>query len=116
MEASPEVKTLIILGAVILLSAFALSWSAANKFTRLVNWIQATYPDRWNELPWALRRIGRGAAVEGLRHRGLGNDPEFARRYRDYKSLQYWMVALIVIGSIPLGVVIFGTQFWGWHW
>lgn len=116
MDASPEVKFLIVLGAVFLLSAFALSWWATIKFTRLVNWIQAEYPEIWNDLPWTLRRIGRGAAVEGLRHRKLKDDPEFMRQYRVYKGLQNWMLALIVVGAIPLGLVVFGTQFWGWQW
>ncbi len=116
MDTSVEVKILIVLAAVVLLSAFALSWRANLEFRRLVAWIEATYPDRWNALHWTLRRIGKGSAVAGLSHRGLGNDPEFARRYGEFRRLQHWMIALVIIGSASIGLVLFGTRFWGWHW
>lgn len=116
MDASLEVKILIVLAAVALLAAFVLSWRATVRFGRLVAWVEATYPERWNELHWTLRRIAKGSAVAGLSRRGLGDDPEFARRYGDFRRLQRWMIALVVIGSAPIGLVIFGTRFWGWQW
>jgi hypothetical protein len=116
METSVQVKILILFGVAAVLSAFVLSWRATTKFRRLISWIQATYPAQWDALPWTLRQILRGAAVEGLRHRGLGNDREFARRYDELKRLQRWMVALLIVGSTAVGIVVFGTQFGGWSW
>ncbi len=116
MATSLLVTIFILFGAVAVLSAFVLAWRATMKFRRLVSWIQATYPTQWDALPWTLRRIGSGAAVEGLRHRGLGNDREFALRYGEFRRLQRWMITLLIIGSAAVGIAVFGTQFWGWSW
>ena len=114
METSAEIKVWIIIAAGAALSAYAISWLATSKTRRLAAWIEATYPERWNALPRFQRQWLKGAAIEGLRHRGLINDSEFARRYDEIRRLKRWMIALIIAGSAAIGIVLFGTQFWGW--
>lgn len=116
METSAEIKVWIIVAAGAALSAYAISWRATSKTRQLVAWIEATYPERWNALPRLHRNWFKGAAIEGLRHRGLKNDSEFAQRYDEIKRLKRWMIALIIAGSAAIGVVLLGTQFWGWSW
>lgn len=116
MEPGLQVKVLLILAAVLLLSAFGMSWRAGAKFKQLTRWIEATHPEEWNALPWSLRKIGRGAAVERLRHGAVGEEPEFVKGYKAYKDMNRWMAILTFVGAVPLGLVILGTQFWGWAW
>jgi len=116
METSIEIKVLIIIAAGAVLSAYAISWRATSKTHQLVAWIEATYPELWNTLPRHHRNWFKGAAIEGLRHRGLKDDREFAHRYDEIKRLNRWMIALIIAGSATIGIVLFGTQFGGWSW
>ncbi len=116
METSAAVKVLTIIAAGAIMSGFAISWRATSKTRRLLAWIKATYSDQWGALPWLHRQVFKGLAIEGLRHRGLKEDREFARRYDEIKRLQRWMIGLIIAGSALIGIVLFGTQFGGWSW
>jgi hypothetical protein len=116
METSVEIKVLIIIAACAALSAYAVSWRITGKTRELVAWIEATFPEQWNAVPRYHRRWLKGAAIEGLRHRDLKNDSEFARRYDEIRHLKRWMIALIIAGSAAIGIVLLGTQFGGWSW
>lgn len=116
METSIEIKVWIIIATCAVLAAYAISWRATSKTRELVTWIEATYPELWNALPRHHRNWLKGAAIEGLRHRGVINDSEFTRQYDEIKHLKKWMIALIIAGSAAIGIVLFGTQFGGWSW
>lgn len=116
MVTSAAVKVLTIIAAGAIVSGFAVSWRATIKTRQLLAWIKKTHSKQWNALPWLHRQIFKGAAIEGLRHRGLKDDIEFARRYDEIKYLRRWMIALIIAGSAAIGIVLFGTQFGGWPW
>ena len=74
METSIEIKVWIIIAVGAVLSAYAISWRATSKTRQMVAWIEATYPEIWNALPRYHRNWLKGAAIEGLRHRGVIND------------------------------------------
>lgn len=115
MDADIQVKILLLVAAAAAIWAFAVSWQATTRFRRMVDWIRATYPERWNALPWTLRSIGRAGAVENLRRGGLEDDPEFARRYREYRRLNRRLAVLIAAGALPIAIVLAGTKLWGWR-
>ena len=116
METSAAVKVLVIIAAGAAVSGFAISWQATSKTRQFLAWIEVTYPEQWNALPWHHRQWFRGLAIESLRLRSLKDDSEFAQRYEEIKRLQRWMIALIIAGSAAIGIVLFGTQFGGWSW
>ena len=116
METSIEIKVWIIIAAGAALSAYAISWRATSKTRQLTAWIEATYPEIWNALPRHHRNWLKGAAIEGLRRRGVISDSEFARRHDEIRRLKRWMIALIVAGSAAIGMVLLGTQLGIWTW
>jgi hypothetical protein len=116
METSIEIKVMIIIAAGAILSGFAISCVMTGKIRDLVAWIETTFPQQWNAVPRYHRQWLKGAAIGGLRHRGVINDGEFTRRYEEIKRLKRWMIGLIIAGSAAIGIVVFGTQFAGWSW
>lgn len=115
-ETSIQVEIFTLLAGAFVLGGFAVAWQATARTQQLVAWIKVTHPEKWNALDWTLRQIGVGLAIEKLRHQGLQDDGEFQRRYNELKHLKRRMIVLIIIGSISMGIVVYGTSFGGWSW
>ena len=114
MSTSPEIKVLLIIAAGAALTGFGISFLADKKTHELIAWINATFPDQWSALPKFQQQWLKGAAIEGLRQRGLKNEGEFVQRYDEIRRLRRWMIVSIVAGSTAIAIVIFGTQYGGW--
>ncbi len=115
MSASLEVQILVSIAAVATLYVWVLSWIMDARFRRLTRWLKATYPDRWNELPWSLREFNRVGAVIVLRKGEIGETPEFKRRHADTKLYRKRQAALAAVAMVAMAVTFLGVQHWGWH-
>ena len=113
---SPAVIVLLLAAAGAVLGAWWLSIRASRRFRDLVHWVESQHHAQWEALPGYARRFNVVGAVERLRRKGLGEDPEFAARYREAKRHKPLMLVLLAAGMACIGAIPLGARFLGWIW
>ena len=113
---SPAVIVLALAAAAAVLGAWWLSIRESRRFRRLVAWVEAHHGARWAALPRHMRWFNVVGAVELLRRKGLGDDPEFMARYREVKRGKPWQWALLAVGMAFIGAILLGVRYLGWTW
>jgi hypothetical protein len=112
---SPILIVLVIVTAVTALGAWWLSIRAERGSRDLVAWIMANHRSLWEGLPRHTRWYLVGA-IELLRRRGLGGDPEFMVRYKVVKRGRPLQLALLAMGIAGVGAILLGVRYLGWVW
>jgi hypothetical protein len=115
-QTSPAIIALVVVTAALVLYAWWLSIRQERRFRNFVSWIEDSHRERWQVLPWALRKLNRNGGVERLRRDGLGDDAEFMTRYRHGKMVRWPQVAAVLCGVGAIGLLAVGIEYFGWTW
>jgi hypothetical protein len=114
--ASVEVKILVSVAVAACVYLLGTQIRQDRRTSRLIQWVQANYPEAWDRLHWTLRRINRMGALAHLYRNNAIPDPHFAEAYRAIKPFQKDQIVGFVVGAGAIALAIIGARWWGWSW
>lgn len=113
--ASPQIKILITMASVSIVYAFVCKIRLSREARKVSSWLQEERPDLWAELNAFARNYDGGhPALKVLHRKGQGGLPLFDQRYAELRVLERKLLWGIGIGAACIGLVIIGSEFWGW--
>ncbi|MEJ2378939.1 MAG: hypothetical protein P8Y71_27305 [Pseudolabrys sp.] len=113
---SLEIKILLLIAFAACIYLFIAEIRRSRRISRLIAWVEANYPEKWNALPWANRKINRLGGLALISKQGMIPDQHFAAEYnatRPFGKNQSVAFA-IAVGAITL--VLLGVKLKYWHW
>ncbi|MDH3472015.1 MAG: hypothetical protein OEM94_11935 [Acidimicrobiia bacterium] len=114
MNASFQVKFLVIVASVSVVYAFYLDVRHGIENQRFVEWLRTERRADWDALTRS-DRFFTVRAIQILRRGPLANDAEFHDRYELTKYGPRFIVAMSVAG-LSIALVLLGTAFLDWAW
>lgn len=114
MDASWQLQVLVLIAVVAAAAVTTLKFYEDRKIRDLAFWLQRTYPQSYDNLPWVVRNANRAAAVEAFRQNPEIEDAELERRYAEAKRSRHWqgIGVAVAVGAVALAVV--GHEFLNW--
>lgn len=116
MEGSLAIKILVGIAAVSATHLLVLRFCEDRRMKALAGWLQRTYPQHWERLPWSVRTLRRPSAVEAFHKEESFYDPEFERRYREAKATRRQQERAAIVAALAAGLAFLGTRLFGWSW
>ncbi len=112
-ETSPIVAALILGAAVATLWAWWISIRHGRQTRALIAHLETRHPAIWHTL--SARYFNPVGAIEAYRVRHGAADPAFRALYDEKRRRQRALFRALMAGFALIGVLMIGTQFWGWR-
>jgi hypothetical protein len=80
---SLEIKVLLLIAFAACIYLFITEIRRGRRISRLIAWVEASYPEVWNALPWVTRKINRLCGLALLSKRRMISDQYFTAEYND---------------------------------
>jgi hypothetical protein len=115
--ASPQIKILISLAAVLIVYAFICNIRLSREARKLANWFKEKRPDLWSKLNVVARNWNGGhPGLKQLRRRNVAELPDFDEKYEKLHAIERQLLWGIILCSGCIAFVIIGLKFWCWQW
>jgi hypothetical protein len=114
VEASWQLQVLVLIAVVAAATVTTLKFYEDREIRDIALWLQRTYPQTWDSLPWVVRNANRAAAVEAFRENPEIDDPEIERRYALARQGRKWQGVALAVAILALAAAVAGHQLLGW--
>jgi len=114
LDASWQLQILVLIAVFAAAAVTTLKFYEDRKIRDLAFWLQRTYPQTYDSLPWVVRNANRAAAVEAFRQNPETNDPEIERRYAETRRGRRWQGVGIVVAVAAVAAAVAGHELLGW--
>ena len=114
MEASWQLQILVVIAVIAAAAVTTLKFYEDRKIRDLAFWLQRTYPQTYESLPWVVRNANRAAAVEAFRQNPEIEDAELERRYAAARRSRRWQSLGVAVAVAAVAVAVAGHEFLGW--
>lgn len=114
---TPEIKLLVGLTGVAVISAFLSEIRITQRARKLRDWVEVAHPDLWSDLNFVARHwYGGHPGLKLLYKRNQVNHPRFRREYERIRSDERQQLIGLGVGIVCIGLIVVGQQLWGWQW
>jgi hypothetical protein len=114
VDASWQLQILVLVAVVAAAAVTTLKFYEDRKIRDIAFWLQRTYPQTWDSLPWVVRNANRAAAVEAFRENPEIDDAELERRYAEARRSRRWQAVGIAVAVAAVVVALAGHELLGW--
>ena len=114
MDASWQLQILVLIAVVAAAAVTTLKFYEDRRIRDLAFWLQRTYPQTYDSLPWVVRNANRAAAVEAFRQNPEIADEELERRYAEAKRSRRWQAVGVGVAVAAVAMAVVGHEFLGW--
>ena len=114
MDASWQLQILVLIAVVAAAAVTTLKFYEDRKIRDLAFWLQRTYPQTYDSLPWVVRNANRAAAVEAFRQNPEVADAELERRYTEARRSRRWQAVGLAVAVAAVAVAVAGHELLGW--
>ena len=114
VEASWQLQILVLIAVIAAAAVTTLKFYEDRKIRDIAFWLQRTYPQTYDSLPWVVRNANRAAAVEAFRQNPEIEDAELERRYAAARRSRRWQSLGVTIAVAAVAVAVAGHEFLGW--
>jgi hypothetical protein len=114
VDASWQLQILVLVAVVAAAAVTTLKFYEDRKIRDIAFWLQRTYPQTWDSLPWVVRNANRAAAVEAFRENPEIDDAELERRYAEARRSRRWQAVGIAVAVAAVVVALAGHELFGW--
>jgi len=113
---SLEIKVLLLIAFAACIYLFVAEIRRDCRIGRLIAWVKANYPEEWNALPWANRKINRLGGLALLSKRGMISDHYFTAEYNATKPFRKNQNIAFITAAGAIALVLVGVKLEYWHW
>ena len=114
LDASWQLQILVLVAVIAAAAVTTLKFYEDRKIRDLAFWLQRTYPQTYDSLPWVVRNANRAAAVEAFRQNPEIADAELERRYADARRSRRWQAVGVAVAVVAVTVAVAGHELLGW--
>ena len=114
MDASWQLQILVLIAVIAAAAVTTLKFYEDRRIRDLAFWLQRTYPQTYDSLPWVVKNANRAAAVEAFRQNPEIADEELERRYAEAKRSRRWQAVGIGVAVAAVALAVVGHEFLGW--
>ena len=114
LDASWQLQILVLIAVIAAAAVTTLKFYEDRRIRDLAFWLQRTYPQTYDSLPWVVKNANRAAAVEAFRQNPDIADEELERRYAETKRSRRWQAVGVGVAVAAVALAVVGHEFLGW--